>query len=189
MNKYSNSKIYKIISNREPKYYYIGSTITELNVRLNRHKANSKISPNTKTYKYFIGIEWDVTIQLIENVNITNSKELHIIENNYIKKALNDNLCLNTYHSILNKELRKQKILEYGKQYYNENIEEIRKKHNEYYLKTKDNKHQKYEENKDKINKRKQEKIICDCVMTCTKSNFARHLKSKHHINFSQNKI
>ena len=186
MNKYSNSKIYKITSNIEPKYYYIGSTITELNVRLNRHKANSKISPNTKTYKYFIGIDWNVTIQLIEEVNITNSKELHIIENNYIKQAINDNLCLNTYHSVLNKELRKKKFLEYGKQYYNENIEEIRKKHNEYYLKTKDNKHKKYEENKDKINKRKQEKIICDCGMTSTKSNFARHLKSKHHINFLQ---
>ena len=186
MNKYSNSKIYKITSNKEPKYYYIGSTITELNVRLNRHKANSKISPNTKTYKYFIGIDWDVIIQIIEEVNITNSKELHIIENNYIKQAINDNLCLNTYHSVLNKELRKKKFLEYGKRYYNENIEEIRKKHNEYYLKTKDDKHQKYEENKDKINKRKQEKIICDCGMTSAKSNFARHLKSKHHINFLQ---
>lgn len=188
MNKYSNSKIYKIISNKEPKYYYIGSTITELNVRLNRHKANSKMSPNTKIYKYFIDIEWDVTIQLIEEVNITNSKELHIIENNYIKQALDDNLCLNTYHSILNKQLRKQKIIEYGKQYYNENIEEIRKKQNEYYFKTKDYKHQKYEENKDTINKRKQEKIICDCGINSIKNNFARHLKSKHHINFLQNK-
>ena len=159
MNKYNKSKIYKIISNIEPKYYYIGSTITELNVRLNRHKTNSKISPNTKIYKYFNIIKWDVNIQLIKEVNVNNSKELHAIENIFIKEALDDNLCLNTYHSILNKKLRKQKSIEYGKQYYNENVEEIRKKHNEYYLKTKDLKHQKYEENKDKINKIKKEKM------------------------------
>jgi hypothetical protein len=42
MNKYNNSKIYKILSNREPKYYYIGSTISDLNIRLNWHKTNSK---------------------------------------------------------------------------------------------------------------------------------------------------
>ena len=29
MNKYNNSKIYKIVSIEEPKYYYIGSTITD----------------------------------------------------------------------------------------------------------------------------------------------------------------
>ena len=69
MNKYNKSKIYKIISNIEPKYYYIGSTITELNVRLNRHKTNSKISPNTKIYKYL----------LITYIKILNKIQLKIL--------------------------------------------------------------------------------------------------------------
>ena len=85
MNKYNNSKIYKIVSIEEPKYYYIGSTITDLNVRFNRHKADSKVHPATKKNKYFNSINWNVEIILIEEVNISNSNELHTFENNYIK--------------------------------------------------------------------------------------------------------
>ena len=51
MNKYNNSKIYKIVSNTEPLFYYIGSTTTDLNTRLRRHKANSKINTNVKKYQ------------------------------------------------------------------------------------------------------------------------------------------
>ena len=86
MNKYNNSKIYKIVSIEEPKYYYIGSTITDLNVRFNRHKADSKVHPDTKKNKYFNSINWNVEIILIEEVNVSNSNELHTFENNYIKQ-------------------------------------------------------------------------------------------------------
>ncbi len=181
MNKYNNSKIYKILSNREPKYYYIGSTISDLNIRLNGHKTNSKRSPNTKKYKYFIDIKWDVTIQLIEEVNVNNSKELHIIENNYIENAITDDLCLNTYYSILNKQLRKQKTLAYEKQYYKNNIDELRKKHNEYYLKTKDIQKQKYEDKKNSKNQKRREKTTCDCGIIISRGYFSGHVKSKCH--------
>ena len=58
MNKYNNSKIYKIVSNTEPLFYYIGSTTTDLNTRLRRHKANSKINTNVKKYQYFNSINY-----------------------------------------------------------------------------------------------------------------------------------
>jgi hypothetical protein len=127
MNKYNNSKIYKILSNREPKYYYIGSTVSDLNTRLRRHKSDSKVNPNVKKNIFFNSIDWDVQILLIQDINVTNFSELREIENNFIKQVINDDMCLNTYYSILNEQLRNQKTLAYGKQYYNNNIDEVRK--------------------------------------------------------------
>ena len=73
MNKYNNSKIYKIVSNQEPLYYYIGSTTTDLNLRLRRHKSYSKFNPNTKKNKYFNSINWDIQILLIDEINVSNA--------------------------------------------------------------------------------------------------------------------
>lgn len=169
MNKYNNSKIYKIVSNQEPLYYYIGSTTTDLKTRLRRHKADSKIFINVKKNQYFNSINWDVQILLIEDINVSNLTELHEIENNFIKKYFHDEKCLNTYHAIVNKEKEKQKAKENGKKYYNEHINEMREKHNEYYLKTKKEKHDKYEENKKIINEYRREKIVCECGITISR--------------------
>ena len=182
MNKYNNSKIYKIVSIVEPKYYYIGSTITELNIRLNRHKTDSKIHPDTKKNKFFNSINWNVEIMLIEEVNVSNSNELHNSENNYINQFLNDNLCLNTYYSKMNNENRKQKINENSKKYYNENHDKMRTKHNEYYLQTKNEKMKKYEDNKNIINQKRREKIICECGICISRGYYSAHIKSKCHI-------
>ena len=181
MNKYNNSKIYKIVSIEEPKYYYVGSTITDLNVRFNRHKADSKVHPDTKKNKYFNSINWNVEIILIEEVNVSNSNELHTFENNYIKQFLNDNLCVNTYYSKINNEVRKQKINENSKKYYNENLDKMKTKHNEYYLQTKNEKLKKYEDNKEIINQKRREKIICDCGISISKGYYSAHIKSKCH--------
>ena len=181
MNKYNNSKIYKIVSIEEPKYYYIGSIITDLDIRFNRHKADSKVHPDTKKNKYFNSINWNVEIILIEEVNVSNSNELHTFENNYIKQFLNDNLCVNTYYSKINNEVRKQKINENSKKYYNENLDKMKTKHNEYYLQTKNEKLKKYEDNKEIINQKRREKIICDCGISISKGYYSAHIKSKCH--------
>jgi len=182
MNKYNNSKIYIIISNQEPLFYYIGSTISDLNIRLRRHKSDSKRCPDVKKNQYFNSINWDVKIILIEEINVSSLSELHEIENNFIKKYLNDDKCLNTYHAIVNKELRKQKAHEYGKKYYNEHITKMREKHNDYYLKTKKEKQEKYEEIKDTKNYNRREKVICECGITISKGYKSGHIKSQCHI-------
>lgn len=64
---------------------------------------------------YFNSINWNVEIILIEEVNVSNSNELHTFENNYIKQFLNNNLCLNTYYVKINNDVRKQKINENSK--------------------------------------------------------------------------
>ena len=46
MNKYNNSKIYKITSKIEPYYYYIGSTTLNLKRRLTHHKSNANKYPD-----------------------------------------------------------------------------------------------------------------------------------------------
>ena len=181
INKYNNSKIYKIISNQEPSYYYIGSTVSDLNTRLQRHKSNSKIYPNNKKSKYFNEINWDVKIYLIENVNVSNKSELLEYENEFIKKYLNDNLCLNTYYSKLNIDLRKKKTNDNSNKYYAKNIDEMKKKHNQYYIKTKDEKKKIYEENKEVINQKRLEKIVCECGISTSKNNYSRHIKTKSH--------
>ena len=101
---------------------------------------------------------------LIEEVNVSNSNELHNSENNYINQFLNDNLCLNTYYSKMNNENRKQKINENSKKYYNENQDKIRTKHNEYYLQTKNEKMKKYEDNKNIINEKRRNKKLWENI-------------------------
>ena len=182
MSKYNKSKIYKIISNQEPFFYYIGSTISSLNIRLNRHKADSKIHLNVKKNQYFSSINWNVKITLIKDVNVSSVAELHAIENDYIKKHINDNLCLNTYHSTVNNEIRKHKSREISKKYYIEDIDEMTTNHNDYYLKTKKEKQEKYENNKQIINQKRSEKIVCECGITISKSYRSAHIKAQCHI-------
>jgi hypothetical protein len=54
-----------------------------------------------------------------------------------LKPAFKIRTALNTYYSKINNEVRKQKINENSKKYYNENLNKMKIKHNEYYLQTK----------------------------------------------------
>jgi hypothetical protein len=58
----------------------------------------------------------------------------------------------------------------------------MREKHNEYYLKTKKEKHDKYEKNKEIINKYRREKIVCECGITISRGYKSGHIKSQCHI-------
>ncbi len=188
MNKYNNSKIYKILSNREPKYYYIGSTVSDLKTRLRRHRSDSKVNPNVKKNNFFNSIDWDVQILLIQDVNVSNFLELRDIENNYIQQFINDEFCLNTYFATINIEKRKEKIKENSKKYYFNNIDTMKEKHNNYYLKTKNEKQKQYEDNKEAINEKRRNKIICECGITISKGYKSAHIKSKCHITSLLNK-
>ena len=54
----------------------------------------------------------------------------------------------------------------------------MKTKHNEYYLQTKDEKLKKYEDNKETINQKRREKIICDCGITISNGYYSAHIKS-----------
>ena len=106
---YSKSKIYKLV--HEDKYY-IGSTTLLLCRRLAGHKQNAKKQINQKCYNYFNNINWDnVKIILIENYPCKSKEELLAKEDEYIRKYLTDDKCLNKNKATQSYE----EFLEYNK--------------------------------------------------------------------------
>jgi excinuclease UvrABC nuclease subunit len=96
MNKYANSKIYKIINNTTPDIY-VGSTTTSLSTRFCNHKKNSRNThKNSILYKFMRKNKLFVfKIELIENVICENRTELEQHEKEIILKlnpSLNKNL-------------------------------------------------------------------------------------------------
>ena len=85
--------IYAIRSPQTNDVYY-GSTKNSLNTRLIEHRSNYKRWMNDD-YHYvssFAIIEYDdAYIELVEEVNFENKKELHAIEGRYIR----ENICVN----------------------------------------------------------------------------------------------
>jgi len=94
---YSHSKIYRLECSTG--HYYIGSTTNKLLcIRLANHRASAKDPRyiNTKVYKHINAIGWDnVKIVLIESVSCRDKDDLNMKENEYVIKALGDDLCLN----------------------------------------------------------------------------------------------
>ena len=143
MNKYFNSKIYKIIDNTNNNIY-IGSTCQELNVRLSEHKYRYKqflkgLANSLSSFEILKNN--DYKIELIENIQCNNVKELKQKERYYIDNIM----CVNI-----------QKPLRTPKEYY--------------------------ETNKDIINKKRNERKLCECGKYYTSQNYNRHLQSRNHI-------
>jgi hypothetical protein len=149
MNKFSNGKIY--ILTGSDKYYYIGSTITELRYRLNKHKGDAKIK-DTYAYKHFNKLGWDnVKIELLEKYPCNSKEELIIKENEYIIIAKCDNNCLNRNNSYMTEEDK----IEWKRQYRQDNKEQIKEYNKNYVVNHKEIVEQKQKEyreaNKEKL--------------------------------------
>ena len=83
-----------------------------------------------------------------------------------------------------NKEKRKETM----KNYREENKDKIREQKHEEYERNKDQYLERAkiykEENKDKIKERRSQKIECECGVTFSRNDRARHCRSKHHQNW-----
>lgn len=160
-NIYENGKIYKI-SSIMSNDIYIGSTIKTLEQRLKSHKNHYKCYTNGKSHYItaFDIIKYDdCKIELLEIYPSKNKEILRLREDHYIKLYPN---IVNKHRAFQTKEDRKK----YHNQYCS--------KYNKLYL----------EKNKDKINEKRKLKITCDiCNTTFRKSDNARHLKTKNHLN------
>jgi len=136
INRYNNSKIYKICSNLTDKIY-IGSTTQTLAQRLSKHTSNYKQYLKNNT-KYITSIEiiklGDSFIVLLEDCNFNNQQQLFKREGEIIK--LNINNVVNTHiagrtmteYHIDNAE----HIAEYKKQYRFNNAEHLAEKQKQY---------------------------------------------------------
>ena len=158
---YQNGKIYKIVCN-ETGLCYIGSTcMPTLAKRLAQHRSafNSwKKGKYTYITSFKILENENYDIILLETFSCNSKDELHARERYYIEA----NECVNK--CIPNRSIKE--IIEYHKEYYNDNKEKLKKRQNEY-----------YEQNKDKMNR----KFNCECGGQYTCANKSKHYKSKKH--------
>ena len=161
-NRYSKSKVYKLIDDQG--FYYYGSTCLPLHKRTYRHKCDSMKNPQRKIYTVFTHerfLRGEIKTVLVEELNLQNKEQLFRAENNYIQNNLNDPKCLNLHCSFLTLE-RLKEIKQIGdKNYRNNNKEEIREQKKEYYQNNRDRliekAHMYTKNNKEKIGINKKE--------------------------------
>ena len=173
MNKYNNSKIYKIIDDSNNNVYY-GSTIEKyISNRLGGHKKLYKRYINNKTKYKSTSCEIiknnNYHIELVEEVNCNNKfqlleRERYYIENfdcinknipNRGKKEYRDNNKKKIKESQKNYYINnKKKKNESTKKYYNNNKERIKNNYNNNKERIKENKKNYYINNKEMIKER-----------------------------------
>jgi len=156
MPNYINSKIYTIRFNNSNDIY-IGSTCNTLSRRFYGHKFPPYTSLSYLIqYKY--NNDWSICyIELYENYSCNNKDELSKREGEIIRLFINDNNynCINkNIAGRTDKEYRednKDKIREYKKEYYEDNIEYYKKYREDNKDKIKEDNKKYREDNKDKI--------------------------------------
>jgi len=175
--KYENGKIYRIVCNTTGKYYY-GSTHITLEDRLIQHKRDFKRYLNVK-FSYISSFDIlennNYIIELVEEYPCSNKRDLEKQEDIYIKKFMNDDLCVNKSRAFTTKEekreIKKKYRKQYNKQYNKKNRDKIRERNKQKYIK-----------NRDKYSERDKQKCYCLCGANIRRDGFRRHLKSpKHH--------
>ena len=161
MNKYENSKIYKIV-NPDTDNIYIGSTCQKyLCTRFNGHKQDYKNFKSGKDRKHanstliFDASDniYDTKIILIENFPCNSKEELQKREFEIITNTKN---CVNSCNG---------KYINDKKKYQKEKMREYRKN------------------NKEKL----KIKITCECGSVIQKCDFSRHCKTIKHQSFFNN--
>lgn len=149
-----NGRVYKLVGGG--KYYY-GSTIRDLAPRFNEHKYSAKKGKQGGCYAYFNEIGWDkVRIELVEEVSCETIRDLQKRENDYIEASLNDEGCLNRQRSFRTDEVRRrleagynekrkltystnrEREVQYRREWYAKNREEVKRKARERYRNLKD---------------------------------------------------
>ena len=120
MNKYNESKIYKIVCNITGDVY-VGSTTQTLHQRLIKHKSDAKRCRDVSSC--VIINRGDYKIELIENISCDNRKELNTREGYWQSKIK----CVN-----------KRQECRTNKQWREDNKERYEKKNKEYYEKNKE---------------------------------------------------
>jgi len=199
INRYNNSKIYKICSNLTDKFY-IGSTTQTLAQRLSKHTNNYKHYLKNNNTHYMTSYEiikyGDFYITLIEECNFNNRQQLFKREGEIMK--LNNNNIVNKliagrtdkeYYNDNKDKINKEYQKEYHKEYHIKNAEHIAERAKKIYNDNKEilveKQKQYYLNNKEKIAEQRKETFTCNCGSILRVSDKTKHNKSKKHINLS----
>ena len=173
--KYEDGKIYKIVCN-VTNLVYIGSTCQRLSQRLAKHVSDYKCWKDGKfnyvtSFKILEGGDYDIV--LIKNVKCNNKEELHAQE----RKVIESMKCVNKAHPTRTK-----------KEYYEDNLENIKEKSKQRYEDKKaellKQMKQYRDENKDKIKEQQSQKFTCECGGHYTNGHKSQHIKSSKHQKF-----
>lgn len=166
---YSKGVVYKICC-KDPVIadVYVGST-TDLYRRKYNHKSNctnqKKIQYNTPVYKFIRehgGFDnWSVVE--IEKYPCKDKQELLTRERYWLEEL----------GATLNKQIPTRNSVERRKKYYGDNRGVILEHMKKY-----------YNVNREKIRKKRNQKIACLCGLTFPKSNKSKHEKSAHHLTY-----
>jgi hypothetical protein len=211
INKYNNSKIYKIVSASSDKIY-IGSTTQSLQARLQNHIKDYKqylVGKQHYITSYAIISLGDYSIQLISNHVLENKAQLFLLEGEQIR--LYRDVCVNSDIPGRTKkeyyEDNKEHLLNKGVQYYLDNKETIKEKVKQYNLINKETIKQRdkqyYLDNKETISEyKKQYSIInketikqykskpytCECGASIIIQVISKHQRTpKHFTNINKN--
>jgi len=163
INRYNNSKIYKICSNLTDKYY-IGSTTQTLAQRLSKHVRDYKTHIKNNNTNYISSYEiikyGDCYITLIEECNYNNRQQLCKREGEFIKLHINNAVNMLIAGRTCNEYLidNKEQITEQKKQFYNDNKEQVLEQRKQFYINNRqqivERKKQYYNDNKEQITER-----------------------------------
>ena len=198
-NRYSHSKIYKLIDNATG-MFYIGSTaMKRLDHRYNSHRDNS-INDKKKArylYQYFTHdkfINREIKIIQLAEINVKNKRELEKIENDYIQKEISNVLCLNTNKSFLSPEDKiirnfkyQEKYREQNKEILKEKAKERRELNHDYYLQYDRDRLKNQERREYNIRKCKEFRsniYKCVCGSSFKMDSKTKHFKSNKHLEY-----
>ncbi len=180
MPNYSNSRVYKIVSDQTDQIY-IGSTTQALSRRIAEHRSKYKRWRNDIGGNYTTSFEIvkfkDAKIILLERVECKDREELLKVERRYIE-SLN---CCNkvipgrTWAEYL--QDNKEEIKARKKQYYQDNKEEINERNKQYYQDNKENAKQYRQANEMKF----KQKFNCPCGGRYIYQTKSRHFKTNMH--------
>jgi hypothetical protein len=211
---YSKTIIYKIEHIENDNLVYVGHT-TCWDKRKCKHKSRCN---NEKDKKHNVKVYqmirenggWDMFRMIeVEKYSCKDRREAERRENE-IMKELKTNM--NTNRSYITEEEKKQRINEYSKKYYYNNVDAYSEKHKAYYEKNQEEiknyakeyrienlekvkfKEKCYRENniekiKEKNIRYRKLKINCECGCEVNKTNLNRHQISKKHIDLINKKI
>lgn len=165
---FSQSTIYHICNTETKDIVYVGSSCN-FTQRQRNHKSYC-CNKNQKNYNQpiYIHIRENGGFDCFEVIPVSfhcfnNKVQLHIQEQNEIDKypyAMNKNKAYTT----------KEETEERRKKYYDEHKKELAEKQMNRYL-----------ENKDEINEKRRQVIVCECGMETRTGHKARHEKTKSH--------
>tara|TARA_R110000822_G_scaffold75122_2_gene180521 strand:- start:719 stop:1291 length:573 start_codon:yes stop_codon:yes gene_type:complete len=170
--------IYKLTSKKYPSLIYIGSTKTKLKYRLSIHIRDAKNFINQKVKKHRsscrLVMKDDIEITSLEICNINNRnyrEQIYII----IAKLIYKNGCLNKCWALF-----------WGKPFAHRNWKNKNPIHNlKYNKKYRENNKEKIKkwriDNYEIINKKRKEKLICECGSIVKREYLTKHKKTKKH--------